>query len=100
MHPKPRKNRMKPIHAYCRLAALAGAAGLLLVTSSAARAGSDGITPVPGSAPASVGTDSNKPDFWHQQYMLGDWGGTRTELENEGVTFDFNNIGDFLTDVT
>ena len=40
------------------------------------------------------------PSFWDQQYMLGDWGGERTRLANQGVTFDFNNIGDFLTDVT
>jgi porin len=41
-----------------------------------------------------------QPDFWHQQYLLGDWGGTRTRLANEGITFDFNNIGDFQADVT
>lgn len=40
------------------------------------------------------------PSFLDQQYMLGDWGGERTRLANEGVTFDFNDIGDFLTDVT
>jgi porin len=45
-----------------------------------------------------VGT--TQPSFWNQQYMLGDWGGERTKLEKEGVTFDFNDIGDFLTDVT
>ena len=48
--------------------------------------------------PSDVGTI--KPSFWDQQYMLGDWGGERTRLEKEGVTFDFNDIGDFLTDVT
>ena len=40
------------------------------------------------------------PDFWDQQYLFGDWGGERTELAKEGITFDFNDIGDFLTDVT
>ncbi len=80
------------------LTALCGAAALLLATSVAARAGSDGITPNMATAPSSV--DTTKPDFWHQQYLLGDWGGERTKLANEGVTFDFNNIGDFLTDVT
>ena len=29
-----------------------------------------GVNPVPES----------KPDFWHQQYLLGDWGGERTKL--------------------
>jgi porin len=79
------------------LIALCGAAALILATTIAARAGSDGITPNVA-APGSV--DTTKPDFWHQQYLFGDWGGARTELANEGVTFDFNNIGDFLADVT
>ena len=87
---KPNMNRL--------LAALLGVVGLCLITSATAHAGSDGITPNMAAAPSNV--DNNKPDFWHQQYLLGDWGGTRTELEKEGVTFDFNNIGDFLTDVT
>jgi porin len=46
-----------------------------------------GITPVPES----------KPDFWHQQYLLGDWGGARTKLaEEKGVTFDFFYVTDML----
>jgi porin len=49
-------------------------------------------------APPEVGKVG--PDFWHQQYMLGDWGGERTALEKQGVSFDFNDIGDMLTDVT
>jgi len=89
---------MKRIQANHLLAALIGAAGLCLMTSGVARAGSDGITPNMA-APSSV-DNTNKPDFWHQQYLLGDWGGKRTELEKEGITFDFNNIGDFLADVT
>ena len=64
---------------------------LFLVTSFVARAGTDEITPPVSKA---------APSFWDQQYMLGDWGGERTQLEKEGVKFDFNNIGDFLTDVT
>jgi porin len=54
-----------------------------------------------------AGTDSKEmtpssttTSFWDQQYLLGDWGGERTKLANEGVTFDFNDIGDFLADVT
>ena len=38
--------------------------------------------------------------LWNQEYLLGDWGGTRSRLESEGVKFDFNDIGDFLSDVT
>jgi porin len=65
--------------------------GLSLTTGTNARAGTDGITPV---------TQKAEPSFWNQQYMLGDWGGERTALAKQGVTFDFNNIGDFLTNVT
>jgi len=71
------------------------AAGLILFIAAAIAAGASNddkeITPV---------VDKAQPSFWDQQYLLGDWGGTRTELAKEGVTFDFNNIGDFLTDVT
>jgi carbohydrate-selective porin OprB len=49
-------------------------------------------TPVPAAAPAPA--DKN---FWNQQYLLGDWGGRRTELaEQYGVTFDFFYVADFL----
>jgi porin len=68
--------------------------GLLIATTVGARAtGTDDkeITPV---------VEKAQPSFWNQQYMLGDWGGTRTALEKEGVSFDFNDIGDFLTDVS
>ena len=78
-----------------RAAKMAGAACLaavaLTIGSKSARAGSDGITP---------NVQPAQPSFWNQQYMLGDWGGERTKLAKEGVTFDFNDIGDFLVDVT
>ena len=36
-------------------------------------------------------------DIWTQKWLLGDWGGARTRLEEEkGVKFDFHYIGDFL----
>jgi porin len=82
------------IHAW-KLPRLSFAAfvGLLIVAGTALRAGTDDkeITPT---------VAQSQPSFWDQQYMLGDWGGERTRLEQEGVSFDFNNIGDFLTDVT
>jgi len=74
--------------------ALPGAAmGLLMATTLSTRASSDDkeITPVIQKA---------EPSFWNQQYLLGDWGGERTKLADEGVTFDFNDIGDFLADVS
>ena len=70
---------------------VACAAIVVTATFGLARAGTDELTPKVGQA---------QPSFWSQQYMLGDWGGERTKLAKEGVTFDFTNIGDFLTDVT
>jgi porin len=72
-----------------QLTAVLAAAGLACSTP-AARAGDD-LQPNVG---------KSAPSFWDQQYMLGDWDGHRTELEKEGVSFDFNNIGDFLADVS
>jgi carbohydrate-selective porin OprB len=38
-----------------------------------------------------------KTDFLTQKYLLGDWGGYRTKLEEEkGITFDFHYVADFL----
>ena len=67
-------------------------AGLFAATLAVTRAGTDELTPVVA--------NNKQPSFWDQQYMLGDWGGERTKLEKEGVSFDFNDIGDFLTDVS
>jgi porin len=84
-----------PHHPWKTAYALMGAAIAVLIVSapSALATGKDDkeITPV---------VDKTQPSFWDQQYMLGDWGGTRTKLEKEGITFDFNDIGDFLVDVT
>jgi porin len=44
-------------------------------------------------------TQQPAPSFWDQQYMLGDWGGERTRLEEKGIKFDINDIGDFQADV-
>jgi porin len=44
-------------------------------------------------------TLTNRVSIWDQQYMFGDWGGERSRLAERGVTFDFNNIGDFQADV-
>ena len=35
-------------------------------------------------------------DLYHQKYLLGDWGGQRTKLEEKGVVFDFHYISDML----
>jgi porin len=68
--------------------------GLLIGLVSLGHAGTDSIDP------KAVSTTQPATSFWDQQYLLGDWGDERTELEKQGVTFDFNDIGDFLTDVT
>jgi porin len=76
------------------LTLLSAVMGLLIATSYQARAANHDdkeITPV---------VEKAQPSFWNQQYLLGDWGGERTKLANQGITFDFNNIGDFLVDVT
>jgi porin len=75
-------------------AVLPGAVILLLIaTGAAARAGSVDVenTPV---------IQKTETSLWNQQYLLGDWGGERTRLEQEGVTFQFNNIGDLLGDAS
>jgi porin len=55
---------------------------------------------VPENQEAELRAQKSSPSFWGQQYLLGDWGGKRSRLAQEGLDFDFNNTGDFLTDVT
>ena len=56
-----------------------------------------GIKANPGADKGSTPVPEAKPDFWHQQYLLGDWGGERTKLaEQYGVTFDFFYVTDML----
>jgi len=72
---------------------LCGVLGLMLATSLTARAGTDA---------KDMTTPGTPPDnsIWAQQYLLGDWGGERTKLAQEGITFDLDDIGDFQADVT
>lgn len=69
-----------------------GLSGLLFVGLPFSRAGTDdqAISPV---------AQKKALSYWDQPYMFGDWGGERTRLAEQGVTFDFNNIGDFQTNV-
>lgn len=69
-----------------------GLAGLFTLPTACALADSNGDTPPP--------VQKETTSFWNQQYMLGDWGGLRTRLSDEGVTFDINDIGDFQADVS
>ena len=61
----------------CGVAALAGLAASL-------RAQSEGIVPIPDYAGADVTKLLERP------YLTGDWGGKRTELAEQGLTFDLN----------
>ena len=54
----------------------------------------------PGNEAPTQAASGTSPSFWDQQYMFGDWGGKRSWLADQGVTFDFNNIGDFQADVS
>jgi porin len=51
---------------------------------------------------AAQSNDSSTTDtsFMHRKYLLGDWGGERTKLADEGVTFDLIYIADFLGNPT
>jgi porin len=51
-------------------------------------------------ANTSLDLQTNQPSLWNQQYLFGDWGGERSRLAEQGITFDLNNIGDFQADVT
>jgi len=70
-----------------------GLLGLTVHLAPAAQAGQD-------SQVTSAATQGSSPSLWDQQYLFGDWGGKRTWLADEGVRFDFNNIGDFQADVS
>ena len=53
--------------------------------------GNDQAAPGPAPTPAAEQT------LWTRQYLLGDWGGARTRLEEEkGVKFDFFYVSDML----
>jgi hypothetical protein len=45
---------------------------------------------VPDSQESALPVQKSSSSLWDQQYMLGDWGGERDRLADEGVTFDFN----------
>jgi porin len=74
---------------------LAGLALVWLAADSVAAADDKSMTPLTQSE-----TAPPAKSFWDQDYMLGDWGGERSKLESEGVKFDFNDIGDLLSDVS
>ncbi len=68
-------------------------AGLLILPASVRGAESDDNN-------ASPALQESEPSFFNRQYLFGNWGGERDRLADQGITFDFNNIGDFLTDVS
>lgn len=83
--------------ALCVLAAL----NLAIPASRAGTNTTTAATPADPKEIAAVPASGSMSTSWlDQKYLTGDWGGERTKLENEGVTFGFNHIGDFLTDVS
>src|SRR5678816_1700520 len=38
---------------------------------------------------------SPEPDFWHQETMTGDWGGTRSRWKEKGIDLEFKYVGIF-----
>ncbi len=70
-----------------------GLIGLPIFAATSVHAGQD-------SQESATANQRSPPSLWDQQYMFGDWGGRRSWLADHGVTFDFNNIGDFLTDIS
>ena len=70
-----------------------GLIGLAILLATSAHA-------VPDSEESALSVQKNSSSLWDQQYLFGDWGGERSRLAQEGVNFDFNNIGDFLANVS
>jgi porin len=74
-------------------------AGMFLAAAALhLQAGTDDDKSMAPPAVQQPGPDNSS--IWNQQYLLGDWGGERSALEKQGVTFDFNDIGDFQADVS
>lgn len=47
-----------------------------------------------------MATSKQSTSIWDQKELTGDWGGERTALRDQGIDFTFNDIGDFLSDVS
>jgi porin len=75
-------------------------AGILLASWIFSAASAQSLNSKDMAPPTAQQTAPPPSSIWNQQYLLGDWGGERTKLEEEGVHFDFNDIGDFLSDVS
>ena len=72
----------------------------LLAICGLTSASAQSLAPDPKATVSTAQTVAPSKGWLDQDYMLGDWGGTRSHLEDEGVKFDFNDIGDFLSNVT
>ncbi|PAW76282.1 MAG: hypothetical protein B9S32_15655 [Verrucomicrobia bacterium Tous-C9LFEB] len=97
---------MKPVHKPFHLFRAAGAlcaAGMLTASTLSVMAGTaSDPKAVDNKAmdPKAMVVEKKSTSIWDQQELTGDWGGERTKLREQGINFTFNNIGDFLTDVT
>jgi porin len=48
-----------------------------------------------GAAPATTKPAAPEPDFWTQETMTGDWGGTRSRWKEKGIELEFKYVGIF-----
>lgn len=110
--PGSRRLRLSGLHVCCLLAALAAASAHAQQTLPEAPRPATlewpGFQPQqhrhpnPKQSPTAIAAESlpptsaHQPDFWHRPYFLGDWGGERTRLANEGFTMDFYYVADAL----
>jgi porin len=72
---------------------VAEVAGLLILPASMRGVESDDDNAAPS-------LQESAPSLMERRYLFGNWDGERDRLADQGITFDFNNIGDFLTDVS
>ncbi|MDE1170193.1 MAG: carbohydrate porin [Verrucomicrobium sp.] len=77
-----------------------GSAALALLALNAAPLVAGTTTTTDSTDAKELAVAGTGDDIWHRKYLTGDWGGERTKLEDQGVTFGMNNIGDFLGNVT
>ena len=58
-------------------------------TSQAIAVNAKGANESASQSAAASPTPTPKPDFWHQEELTGDWGGTRTRWKDKGVELEF-----------
>lgn len=76
-------------------------ATVFLTLSNSAQAQTPSSSPVVASSTVKNDTATTAPapdpptDFWHQETMTGDWGGTRSRWKEKGIDLEFKYVGIF-----